>query len=50
MLDDFFPALVERVGTAFEEQHAEDVFLEFGGVHLAAQNVGGGEQVPLKLR
>jgi hypothetical protein len=30
---------------AFEKEHPEDVFLVFGRVHLAAQNVGGGEEM-----
>ena len=34
-------ALVEYVRAPLEEQHAEDVFLELGGIHLAAQNIGG---------
>lgn len=48
--DDLFAALVEHIGTALEEQHAEDVFLELRGVHLAAQDVGGLEQVAFQLR
>jgi hypothetical protein len=43
-------ALVEDVGAAFQEEHAEDVFLELGGVHLAAEDVGGGEEVAFELR
>ena len=49
-LDDFFAALLEHVGAALEKEHAEDVFLELGGVHLAAKDVGGFEEVALKLR
>ena len=45
VVDDLLPALRELVGAALEEQHAEDVFLELGGVHLAAQDVGGFEEV-----
>jgi hypothetical protein len=43
------PPLLEHVGAAFQEQHPEDVFLELGGIHLAAQDVGGFEQVALQL-
>ncbi len=35
---------IELVGHALEEQHAEDVFLVLGGIHLAAQDVAGLEQ------
>lgn len=35
-LDHFFTPLFEDIGTALEEQHPEDVFFEFGGIHLAA--------------
>src|SRR5438270_738130 len=48
--DDLLAPLLEHVGAALEEQHAEDVFLEFRGIHLAAQDVGCREEVPLKLR
>ena len=41
---------VEFIGEALEEQHAEDEFLELGGVHLAAQDVGGLEQETFELR
>ena len=47
--DDFLIALGKDVGAALEEQHAEDVFLELRGVHFAAQDVGGGEEVAFKL-
>ena len=47
--DDLLAALVEHVGAALEEQHAEDVFLELRGVHLAAQDVGGLEEVAFEL-
>jgi alpha-methylacyl-CoA racemase len=42
-------ALVEHIGAALEEQHAEDVFLELRGIHLAAQYVGGFEEVAFEL-
>jgi hypothetical protein len=44
-----FSALLEHVGAALQEQHPEDVFLELGGIHLAAQDVGGLEQVAFQL-
>lgn len=47
--DHLLAPLLEHVGAALEEQHAEDVYLELGGVHLAAQDVGGLEQVALQL-
>ena len=34
---------VEFVGEALEEKHPEDEFLEFRGVHLAPQDIGGFE-------
>jgi len=40
---------LEHVRAPLQEQHAEDVFLELGGIHLTAQNVRGGEQVTLEL-
>jgi hypothetical protein len=43
--DDFLAPLVEHIGAALEEQHPEDVFLELRGVHFAAQDVGGLEEV-----
>jgi hypothetical protein len=45
--DHLLAALVEDVGAALEEQHPEDVFLELGGVHLAAQDVGSFEEMAL---
>ena len=40
---------VEFVGQALQEEHAEDEFLELGGVHLAAQDVGGLEEEAFEL-
>jgi len=40
---------VELIRQALEELHAEDELLELGGIHLAAQNVGGLEQKGFKL-
>jgi hypothetical protein len=39
----------ELIGEAFNEQHAENVFLVFGGVHLPAQDIGRFEKVCFKL-
>ena len=43
--DHLLKALLEHVRATLQEQHAEDVLLEFGGVHLAAQDIGGTEEV-----
>ena len=43
-------SLVEQVAGPLEEQHAEDVFLVFTGVHAAAQIVAGGEQQAFETR
>jgi len=48
-LDHFGAALLEYVGAALEEEPPEDVFLEFGCVHLAALDVSGFEKVALSL-
>ena len=42
-------ARLEHVRAPLQEQHPEDVLLELGGIHLAAQDVGGREQMPLEL-
>jgi len=42
-------ALLKDVGGTLEEEHAEDVLLVLGGVHLAAQDVGRFEEVALEL-
>ena len=47
--DHFLAPLVEDVGRALEKQHPEDVFLELGGIHLAAQDVGCFEQMAFQL-
>lgn len=47
---ELFPLAVEFVGEALEEEQAEDEFLEFGGIHLTAQDVGGLEEEGLQLR
>jgi hypothetical protein len=43
------PLLVEEVGKAFQEEHTEDVFLVFRGVHVSAQVVTGTKQEAGKL-
>jgi hypothetical protein len=48
--DDLFAPLFKHIGAPLEEQHAKDGFLELRGVHLAAQDIGCREEVPLKLR
>jgi hypothetical protein len=47
--DDFLMPLIEYIRAALQEQHAEDVLLELGSIHLAAQNVGGLEEVAFQL-
>ena len=49
LLAELLALAVELVGEALEEQHAEDEFLELGGVHLAAQDVGGLEKKAFEL-
>ena len=41
--------LVEDIGHALEEEHAEDVLLVFGRVHRAAQDVGGFHEEAFEL-
>ena len=41
ILPDGLALAVELVGEALQEEHAEDEFLELGGIHLSAQDVGG---------
>lgn len=40
---------IEDVAGTLEEEHAEDEFFVFAGVHLAAQDVGGFVEVTLQL-
>ena len=47
--DDLLPAGLELVGGLLQEEHPEDVFLELRGIHLAAKNVGGLEEVAFQL-
>ena len=41
--------LLEHVGTSFQEQYAENILLELRRIHLAAKDVGCGEQVAFKF-
>ena len=41
--------LIEQIAQALQEQHAEDVFLVLGGIHVAAQIVTGAGQQAGKL-
>lgn len=50
LLDELLADHVELVGGPLQEEHPEDVLLELRGVHLAAEDVGRSEQMPLKLR
>ena len=47
--NDPFAAPSEDVGRPLEEQYPKHVLLELGCVHLAAEDVGRGEQVALEL-
>jgi hypothetical protein len=47
--DYLFIALLENVGATLKKQHAENVFFEFRGVHLASQDVGSLEKVAFEL-
>ena len=49
LLAQLFAFAVELVRQALDEQHAEDEFLEFRGIHLATQDVGGLEQEGFEL-
>ncbi|MGC2460157.1 MAG: hypothetical protein WA446_04140, partial [Steroidobacteraceae bacterium] len=37
------------LGATLEEQHAKDLLLELGGMHFAAEDVGGRTKVAFKL-
>ena len=41
--------LIEQIAQPLQEEHAEDVFLVFGSIHVAAQVVAGAEQEAGKL-
>src|SRR5690606_20916524 len=48
-LDHLLALRLELVRAALNEQHAEDELLELGGIHRAAEDVSGAEQVALEL-
>jgi hypothetical protein len=43
------PLILEDVGATLQEQYAEDVFLELGCIHLAAEDVRSGKEVTFQL-
>jgi len=47
--DNFVVPGLEHIGAALQEQRAENLLLELRGIHLAAQDVGGREEVTFKL-
>ena len=47
--DDLAALDVEHVAGALQEESAEDVLLELGGVHLAAKDVGCRKEMPFEL-
>ncbi|HEX3053055.1 MAG TPA: hypothetical protein VHP83_20520 [Aggregatilineaceae bacterium] len=47
--NDLFASFVEDIGGTFQEQDTENVFLKLGGVHLAAQNIGGSVEMAFQL-
>ena len=49
LLADFLLALLEDIRATLQEQHPEDVYLEFRGIHFATQDIGRLEQVPFQL-
>lgn len=48
-VEDAGSLLLEHIRGVLQEEHPEGVFLELGGIHLAAQDVRGTEQVPFEL-
>ena len=48
-LTDLFALPVKFIGQPFQKQHPKDEFLEFRGVHLAAQDLSGLEQEGFQL-
>src|SRR5690606_25114313 len=40
----FIPTFIEQVTGTLEEQHAEDIFLVFAGIHAATQVVTGAQE------
>src|SRR6185369_13934434 len=49
LLEQLLVAGLEHVRAPLQEQHPEDVFLELRRIHLAAQDVSGGEEVAFEL-
>lgn len=47
--NDFFEAPLEHVRAALQKERAKNVLLEFRGIHLAAKDVGGGEEMTFEL-
>src|SRR5690606_25162424 len=43
LVDNAISRLIEHIRASFQEQHSEDVFLEFRRIHLSAKNVGCAE-------
>ncbi len=48
-LFELLPLAVKFVRHPLDKEHAEDIFLEFGGIHLASQDIRGFEQEVFKL-
>ena len=44
-----FPGLIESIRQALQEHHAENVVLELGRIHVAAQDIGGFPEKGFKL-
>lgn len=49
-MEDPLAASLKDIGGPLEEQHPEDVLFELRGIHLAAQDVGCGEEMSFELR
>ena len=49
LLADFVALFVKLIGHALNKKHAEDVFFEFGGIHLATEDVCGFEEERFEL-
>lgn len=47
--EDLLALDVEHVAGALQEQRTEDVLLELGGIHLAAEDVGSCEEMSFEL-
>lgn len=42
-------ALLKHIGDTLQKEHAEDVLLEFGGIHLTAEDIDGDVEMALEL-